>query len=111
MAEKPKGVGKEESFDKEKKTKENAYDAVYRLISEPGYSATQLHRIKTSLAPLIPEASRNSARSLLLWSRQGSPLRPLLLISVTLSLSLSLQCLWFVHFFVNEVSLLVLLFV
>ncbi|XP_057726042.1 uncharacterized protein LOC130941521 [Arachis stenosperma] len=55
------------------------------LFPEPTNSAPLLHRIKTSLsrnAPLIPQASRNTARDTLLWTRAGSPLRPLLLISV-----------------------------
>lgn len=82
MAEKQNGEA--EIFKQNKnKTNENLYDVVQRLISEPAQTAT---RIKNSLTPLIPEASRNYARRLLLWSRQGSPLRPLLLISVSLSL-------------------------
>ncbi|TKY56672.1 hypothetical protein E2542_SST21118 [Spatholobus suberectus] len=56
-------------------TKENLYDVVHRLIFEPS-------KIKASLVPLFPEASRNYSRHLLLWSRQGSPLRRLLFISV-----------------------------
>ncbi|KAL5102118.1 hypothetical protein RYX36_006445 [Vicia faba] len=81
MAENPNGVvEEEENFNQEKKTTtENLYDVVHRLISEPSYTA---NRIKTSLSPFIPEASRNYTRRVLLWSRQGSPLRPLLLISV-----------------------------
>ncbi|XP_004490799.1 uncharacterized protein [Cicer arietinum] len=85
MAENQNGVvvEEEQSFNNENKKKktttENIYDVVHSLISEPSYTAT---RIKTSLSPFIPEASRNYSRRLLLWSRQGSPLRPLLLISV-----------------------------
>lgn len=94
MAENQNGVvvEEEQSFNNENKKKktttENIYDVVHSLISEPSYTAT---RIKTSLSPFIPEASRNYSRRLLLWSRQGSPLRPLLLISVTLFLSFLFQ--------------------
>ncbi|OVA05326.1 hypothetical protein BVC80_441g75 [Macleaya cordata] len=45
-----------------------------------------LQRIKTSVyqnAPYLREASRNSTKNLLLWTRQGSPLRALLVISVS----------------------------
>ncbi|XP_008806622.1 uncharacterized protein LOC103719253 [Phoenix dactylifera] len=44
-----------------------------------------IQRIKASsakAAPRLREASRNSAHDLLLWTRQGSPLRALLVISV-----------------------------
>lgn len=67
---------------------------VHRLISEilfPDASgdtagAPLLQRIKTSVAengPLLPEASRNTARNVLLWTRRGSPFRALLVISVS----------------------------
>lgn len=97
MAEKkPNGVyvevtGEEEQQRKEGTRKENnLLELLHHLISpilfpEPGNTVPLLHRIKTSLArnvPLIPEASRNTARHILLWCRAGSPLRPLLLISV-----------------------------
>ncbi|KEH28230.1 uncharacterized protein [Medicago truncatula] len=75
MAEKENGVTVEqESFNKKK-----IYDVVQSLILEPCDTA---NRIKTSLSPYIPEASRNYTRRVLRWSRQGSSLRPLLLISV-----------------------------
>ncbi|KAK7300653.1 hypothetical protein RJT34_11501 [Clitoria ternatea] len=96
MAEKANGEEKEEVKFEDKKnvTKDNVYDAVYRLISEPS-------KIKDSILPLFPEASRNSARHLLLWSRQGSPLRPLLLISVgTIALVALTGLLAFMLFFV-----------
>ncbi|WJX58647.1 hypothetical protein P8452_44080 [Trifolium repens] len=87
MTEKPNGVvveEEEQSFsqtekEKKKNTTENIYDVVQRLISEPSYTSTL---IKTSLSPFIPESSRDYTRRILLWSRQGSSLRPLLLISV-----------------------------
>jgi hypothetical protein len=103
MAEKPNGVvveEEEQSFsqteNEKKNTTENIYDVVQRLISEPSYTSTL---IKTSLSPFIPESSRDYTRRILLWSRQGSSLRPLLLISVPL-LSLSLYIVFeFVHLF------------
>ncbi|OIW02643.1 hypothetical protein TanjilG_29419 [Lupinus angustifolius] len=55
------------------------------LFPKPGNTVPLLHRIKTSLArdvPLIPEASRNTAHYILLWTRAGTPLRSLLVISV-----------------------------
>ncbi|PIA63759.1 hypothetical protein AQUCO_00201240v1 [Aquilegia coerulea] len=50
-------------------------------------------RIKDSVyenVPLLPEASRNSTRNLLIWTRQGSSLRALLVISVGTIVSLAL---------------------
>ncbi|KAF8389670.1 hypothetical protein HHK36_024189 [Tetracentron sinense] len=47
-------------------------------------STSLIQRIKTSVndnGALLREASRNSSRNLLLWTRQGSPLRALLVIS------------------------------
>ncbi|KAM5558100.1 hypothetical protein ABKV19_020040 [Rosa sericea] len=55
------------------------------LFPDPNSGAPLFHRIKTSLAengPLFREASRNTGRSVLIWTRQGSPLRALLVISV-----------------------------
>ncbi|XP_068474001.1 uncharacterized protein [Phaseolus vulgaris] len=54
------------------------------LFPEPGDDGSVIHRIKVSVtenAPLLPEASRNSARDVLLWSRGGTPLRALFVIS------------------------------
>ncbi|CAJ1970881.1 unnamed protein product [Sphenostylis stenocarpa] len=59
----------------EEERKDNLYDVVQRLIFEPS-------KVKASLVPLFPEASRNYTRQLLIWSRQGSPLQRLLCISV-----------------------------
>jgi hypothetical protein len=108
MTEKPNGVvveEEEQSFsqteNEKKNTTENIYDVVQRLISEPSYTATL---IKTSLSPFIPESSRDYTRRILLWSRQGSSFRPLLLISVPLlSLSLSLS-LYIVFELLNSIS-------
>ncbi|KAL6286823.1 hypothetical protein ACE6H2_011213 [Prunus campanulata] len=50
-----------------------------------GAAAPLFRRIKNSLAengPLLREASTNSGRNVLLWTRRGSPLRALLVISV-----------------------------
>ncbi|KAJ7960055.1 Voltage-dependent L-type calcium channel subunit [Quillaja saponaria] len=55
------------------------------LFPEPGNSGPLLHRIKISVSenvPLVPEASRNTGRDVLLWTRRGSSLRALLVISV-----------------------------
>ncbi|KAE9606085.1 hypothetical protein Lal_00025133 [Lupinus albus] len=55
------------------------------LFPKQGNTVPVLQRIKTSLArdvPLIPEASRNTAHHILLWTRAGTPLRSLLFISV-----------------------------
>ncbi|XP_009370090.2 uncharacterized protein LOC103959464 isoform X2 [Pyrus x bretschneideri] len=72
---------------------ETLYGIFHRLIVEilfpgstsAGAAAPLFQRIKTSLAkngPLLHEASRNSGRNVLLWTRRGSPLRALLVISV-----------------------------
>ncbi|XP_061340348.1 uncharacterized protein LOC133286862 [Gastrolobium bilobum] len=93
MAEKVNGNGVEEEMLK-KHTKgtetETLPEVVNRMASailfpEPVNSGSLLRRIKASVAdnaPLLPEASRNSAHHVLLWTRQGSPLRALLVISV-----------------------------
>ncbi|XP_073221139.1 uncharacterized protein [Cicer arietinum] len=55
------------------------------LFPEPGDDNNLLRRIKNSVADnasLLPEASRNSARDILLWTRRGSHLRAILVISV-----------------------------
>ncbi|MED6113410.1 hypothetical protein PIB30_070524 [Stylosanthes scabra] len=57
------------------------------LFPEPSTSDSLLKRIKISVAqnaPLLPEASRRSARDLLLWTRQGSPFRAIFVITVRL---------------------------
>ncbi|KAF5186920.1 voltage-dependent L-type calcium channel subunit [Thalictrum thalictroides] len=54
---------------------------------------TLFKRIKNSVyenVPLLPQASRNSARNLLIWTRQGTSLRALLVISVGTIVSLAL---------------------
>ncbi|XP_020226416.1 uncharacterized protein LOC109807786 [Cajanus cajan] len=55
------------------------------LFPEPAYAGSILRRIKVSVsdnAPLLPDASRNSARDVILWTRRGTPFRALFVISV-----------------------------
>jgi len=58
------------------------------LFPGPGDDGSVIRRIKVSVAdnaPLLPEASRNSARDVLLWSRGGTPLRALFVITVRIN--------------------------
>ena len=51
------------------------------------FSTGLLHRIKTTASenwPLLPEASRNTVRHVLLWTQRGSALRSLLVVSVSI---------------------------
>ncbi|KAI9088985.1 hypothetical protein K1719_029264 [Acacia pycnantha] len=104
MAEKPNGtygevIGEDagESFNRSsdgprlrQKERETLYGVLHRLITsiifpEPDNASPMLNRIKISVSqnvPLIPEASRNTGRDVLLWTRRGSPLRALLVITV-----------------------------
>ncbi|GLT73536.1 hypothetical protein SLA2020_453870 [Shorea laevis] len=70
---------------------ETLYGVFRRLITEIFFPhgergrASLLHRIKASVAengPLLREASGNTGRKVLLWTRRGSPMRALLVISV-----------------------------
>nr|DAD32334.1 TPA_asm: hypothetical protein HUJ06_011185 [Nelumbo nucifera] len=69
---------------------ETLYGVLHRLLADiffPGSSApaSLLERTRASFrdnGPLLREASRNSSRNLLLWTRQGSPLCALLVIPV-----------------------------
>ncbi|KAI4307688.1 hypothetical protein L6164_030848 [Bauhinia variegata] len=78
------------SNDRHWRGRETLYQVLNRLIAAilfpaPGESGPLLHRIKIAVSenvPLIPEASRNTGRDVLLWTRRGSPLRALLVISV-----------------------------
>ncbi|KAI4299642.1 hypothetical protein L6164_033078 [Bauhinia variegata] len=78
------------SRDGHRRGRETLYQVLNRLIAsilfpEPGNSGPLIHRIKVAVSenvPLIPEASRNTGRDVLLWTRRGSPLRALLVISV-----------------------------
>ncbi|CAB4304242.1 unnamed protein product [Prunus armeniaca] len=75
---------------------ETLFGVFHRLIdaiffpgsTSAGAAAPLFRRIKNSLAencPLLREASRNSGRNVLLWTRRGSPLRALLVISLAVS--------------------------
>ncbi|MBA0802947.1 hypothetical protein Gohar_013206 [Gossypium harknessii] len=70
---------------------ETLYDVLHRSVSMilPDASSTEsaplLQRIKISVSengPRLGEASRNTGQTLLRWTRRGSPLRALLVISV-----------------------------
>ncbi|KAL1833530.1 hypothetical protein ACET3Z_003181 [Daucus carota] len=67
------------------------------------FSTGLLHRIKTTASenwPLLPEASRNTVRHVLLWTQRGSALRSLLVVSVGTVTFLALAgCLVFMLFF------------
>lgn len=99
MAEKPNGgvyvelSGADENSGKSSRRDETLFDVLHRLMSDiisPDPSTLGdtpfLHRVKTSLADNVPhlrQASKNTARDVLLWTRRGSPLRALLVISVS----------------------------
>ncbi|PIN06082.1 hypothetical protein CDL12_21373 [Handroanthus impetiginosus] len=77
--------------DREEGTKElTLYTIFNRLIAAVFFpdrdsSASLLQRIKSSLSvniPLLGEASRNSGRRVLIWTRRGGALRALLVVSV-----------------------------
>lgn len=54
--------------------------------TSPAAGESLLRRVKISFShyvPLIPQASRNSGGHLIHWTRRGSPLRALLVISVS----------------------------
>lgn len=100
MAEKPNGgvyvelPGGEDGEKRAHRGCEESLCAVLRrLISaivspaRDGAAAPLLQRIRASVAensPLLPEASRNTARDVIVWTRRGGPLRALLVISVSL---------------------------
>lgn len=86
MEDKPNDTGTGRAHQRDDET---LYSVIRRLISEILFPDTSdsplLQRIKTSVAengPLLPEASRNTGNNVLLWTRRGSPLRALLVISV-----------------------------
>ncbi|KAL8472366.1 hypothetical protein ACS0TY_028919 [Phlomoides rotata] len=85
------------------------YTILYRLIAAiffpgPNSSVPLSQRIKASLSdniPLLRDASRNTAHHVLLWTRRGSPLRALLVVSVGTIVFLTLSGLFvFMLFFV-----------
>lgn len=76
------------------KRAETLYGLLHCLISTilfpdpntPAASTPFLHRIKISVsdnAPYVQEASRNTCQNVLLWTRRGSPLRAVFVISVS----------------------------
>lgn len=71
--------------------------------SEHELKTSLVQRIKTTASqnwPLLPEASRNTGRRVLVWTRQGTPLRSLLVVSVGTVTFLALTgCLLFMLFF------------
>lgn len=71
--------------------------------SEHELKTSLVHRIKTTASrnwPLLPEAARNTGRRVLLWTRQGTALRSLLVVSVGTVTFLALTgCLVFMLFF------------
>nr|GMC59742.1 Voltage-dependent L-type calcium channel subunit alpha-1F [Ipomoea batatas]GMC67599.1 Voltage-dependent L-type calcium channel subunit alpha-1F [Ipomoea batatas] len=74
--------------------------ALTRLISAvlfpgPDTPGTFQHRVKVALseyAPLLCEASQNTARNIYAWTRRGSPFRALLLLSVKFQFLSLLSC-------------------
>ncbi|XP_015880120.3 uncharacterized protein LOC107416176 [Ziziphus jujuba] len=118
MAEKPNGgvyvelIGDDENSDKSNRRDETLLGVLHRLISDiisPDPSSLGdtpfIHRVKTSLAHNVPhlhQASKNTARNVLLWTRRGSPLRALLVISAgTITLLALTGLLVFSLFFVS----------
>ncbi|KAM7523890.1 hypothetical protein LguiA_013792 [Lonicera macranthoides] len=119
-AEKPNGLYGEVVVDGEQDL--NLYSILHRLNaaiffpnSDPSLASTPplLHRIKSSLSdnlPLLPQALANTGSDILLWSRRGSPLRALLVLSVgTITLVSLTGLLLFMIFFlaatVNAVAI------
>ncbi|KAL2252545.1 uncharacterized protein LOC105167768 [Sesamum indicum] len=80
------GVGESEQGTKDV----TLYTIFSRLIAaaffpDPSSSGPMLQRVKASLSvnvPLLRDASRNTGRNVLSWTRRGSPLRSLLVVSV-----------------------------
>ena len=91
VGEKPNGVFVEQSPDQEL----TLYGVLRRVVAEiffpdPGSgfgSGPLLRRIKGFLAeniPLLRDALKNTSRDLLLWTRRGTRLRALLVVSVSI---------------------------
>ncbi|KAL3525051.1 hypothetical protein ACH5RR_013423 [Cinchona calisaya] len=78
--------------------------AIFFPNSDAPSAPPLLHRIKAALSqniPLLRVATKNSAHHLLLWTRRGSPLRPLIVVSVgTIALLALTGFLVFMLFFV-----------
>ncbi|XP_050226334.1 uncharacterized protein LOC126676218 [Mercurialis annua] len=82
------GVGGSEKTSTEEKT---LYSVLHRMIAmilapdDSSASTPVMQRIKTSLSENVPrlkDASRNTGREIMLWTRRGSSLRALLVIAV-----------------------------
>lgn len=73
------------------------------LFPDPKTPTPLLQRIRNSLAdngPDLRDASRNTGREILLWTRRGSPLRALLVVSIgTIVLLTAMGLLMFMLFF------------
>ncbi|XP_007031339.2 PREDICTED: uncharacterized protein LOC18600679 [Theobroma cacao] len=90
MAENMNGVSADEN--KCCHREETLYGVLHRLVSmiifpdaSSSASTPLLQRIKISISengPRLGEASRNTGRAVLMWTRRGSPIRALLVISV-----------------------------
>ncbi|KAG9457693.1 hypothetical protein H6P81_002201 [Aristolochia fimbriata] len=94
----------------EMESEESLYGALHRLVSQILFpdtdaadsSSSIFQRIKTSVsdnASSVRKGSKNSTRKLLSWTRRGSPLRALLVISVGTITSLALTGLLVFMFF------------
>ncbi|KAF8064743.1 hypothetical protein N665_1169s0002 [Sinapis alba] len=96
------------------KEEEDETDSLYSLVcimigsvlfpDSKTYSSSLLQRIRNSVSENIPklrEASRKTSREILQWTRQGSPLRALLVITMgTIVLVTTLALVVFTLFFV-----------
>ncbi|KAE8664768.1 KANADI like transcription factor, putative isoform 1 [Hibiscus syriacus] len=87
MAVKTNGATVENNFIHKEELLQDALRSLFSSIIYPKASAPTplLQRIKISVSENLPrlvEASRNTSRSVLQWTRSGSPLRALLVISV-----------------------------
>ncbi|KAE9594420.1 hypothetical protein Lal_00001254 [Lupinus albus] len=85
------------------------------LFPEPGNTGSLINRFKISVVenvPLLPEASRNSARDVLLWTHRGSPLRAIFVISVgtTILVSLTGLLVFMLFFLAATISAIFVLF-
>ncbi|KAM7519859.1 hypothetical protein LguiB_018821 [Lonicera macranthoides] len=104
-----------ESYDDKYKIKQmkdeevTLYGVLSRMISsilfpDPGTSSSLVYRIKASVSsslPLLRDASKNTGRDILQWTRRGSYLRALLVVSVgTVALLALTGLLVFMLFFV-----------
>ncbi|KAK6127435.1 hypothetical protein DH2020_013745 [Rehmannia glutinosa] len=107
---KPNGVLVVEDVEDSEEGKQELtlYTIFNRLIAavffpDPDSHAPLLQRIKSSLSdniPLLREASSNTGRHVLIWTRRGSPFRALLVVSVgTIALLVSTGLLVFMLFF------------